>query len=128
MKAKFFFITIFATANAFLGGFAVGFNSRHALIGDPNIPEPKIEKVAPASTPKNKDSSDKKGGAKPESKTGDAASKKDSKTDRKNSKEKSNEAKSDKAAKPKKVEKAKASPKDKSSKKNDAKTSKPKPE
>ncbi|GEM_PF-1704667 len=47
MKAKFFFIAIFAAADAFLGSFAVGFNSRHALIGDPAIPAPIVEK-APA--------------------------------------------------------------------------------
>lgn len=45
-------ITIFATVDAFFGGFAVGFNSRHVLIGDPSIPDPKtLEKKVTEATP-----------------------------------------------------------------------------
>lgn len=53
MKAKFFFITVFAAVDAYFAGFALGFNSRHALIGDPKIPAPIVEvkKADTASVP-----------------------------------------------------------------------------
>lgn len=44
MKAKFFFLTVFATVDAYFAGFALGFNSRHALIADPSIKPPQVEK------------------------------------------------------------------------------------
>lgn len=78
MKAKFFFIALFATADAFLGAFAIGFNSRHALIGDPTIPAPKIEKSVPAVTSKpessTKKTSEKTDATKPGAKANDAKS------------------------------------------------------
>ncbi|MBX9669302.1 MAG: hypothetical protein K2X93_16880 [Candidatus Obscuribacterales bacterium] len=52
MKAKLLAITIFATVDAFFVAFTVGFNSRHALVGDPAIPAPaKQEAPAPIAKP-----------------------------------------------------------------------------
>lgn len=131
MKAKFFFIAIFAAADAFLGAFAVGFNSRHALIGDPTIPAPKIEKVAPAPTvPAAAKTSDKKDAARADDKSKDpkakaATPKKGGEPHSATSKGKHKVAESKASkAKPKAV-KANTSVKDKASTKHDTKTNKP---
>lgn len=46
MQAKGRFISTLLVINAFLGGYAFGFNSRHVLVIDPSLPPLKIEKKA----------------------------------------------------------------------------------
>lgn len=108
MKAKLLAITIFAAADAFLGAFAVGFNSRHALIGDPTIPAPIVEKapapaVVPAVVPA-KEADKKNTAGKPDPKA-------PSKADAKNGKSSHSAKDKDKASKVDKSEKAKSSTK-----------------
>ena len=45
MKGKILLITIIAALDAFLVFFAIGFNSKHALVEDPSLPPVDMEKV-----------------------------------------------------------------------------------
>ena len=45
MKGKIMLITIIAAIDAFLVFFAIGFNSKHALVEDPSLPPVDMEKV-----------------------------------------------------------------------------------
>lgn len=131
MKAKLFFITIFAAADAFLGAFAVGFNSRHALIGDPTIPAPKIEKSvqAPTNTPVagTVKGTDKTDAAKPDAKSkaaNTAAAKKSAPADTDKDKKGKGSKKAESGKPSAKAEKSKTPSKGSESKKHDAKSGK----
>jgi hypothetical protein len=45
LKGKIMLITIIAAIDAFLVFFAIGFNSKHALVEDPSLPPVDMEKV-----------------------------------------------------------------------------------
>ncbi len=67
MKGKLLAITLFATVDALFAGFAVGFNGRHALVGDPSIPAPARQEApapAPAAKPEKASDLSKKNGKK----------------------------------------------------------------
>jgi|AGTN01.2.fsa_nt_gi hypothetical protein len=45
MRGKILLITILAAVNSFLVFFAIGFNSKHALVEDPSLPPVDMEQV-----------------------------------------------------------------------------------
>ncbi|HEY9791012.1 MAG TPA: hypothetical protein V6D22_11470 [Candidatus Obscuribacterales bacterium] len=81
MKAATVFVSAVVIVDTFLLSYAVGFNSRHVLVIDPNLPPVKVEAPVPPSTTntkteaKDKASADKpKGdGAKADKSKGDGA-------------------------------------------------------
>lgn len=98
MRAKFIFISVVMTMDAFFVGYAAGFNSRHVLIVDPKLP-PLVQHKAQTKTAKTPGPAPPLGkpappktGQESGSKTGNNSSSKSAKEKKKDSTNKSKES------------------------------------